>query len=896
MSIGPAGGDWKHAANTESTPAPRGKSRRSWQPDTKPEAPTGKRRSKTRRFLLAGLAAGVLLALIVVLIEWWKPARYPALVMVSPDASGSLALSENIAGRNSATAFSEWTSGGRNRPRMAAPPSTTADRDEWKSRLDPSARSTVLYFSAHGGADPEGPYLWMIPAEARAPADGHKLRVSEILSRLAGLPKEQPKLVIFDATRVSASWPHGMLFNDFARALKELDSEIAKIDNLAVICASDDDQRSWVSEEWRMSAFGHFLLEGLKGAAGKSGERITADRLFDFVNSEVSRWAVANRDEKQTPVLLPREGGRERAARIELSAVPGAGYAVPPTPEPPGQVPTDLEAAWAAAWQLAGAIPAPDTTSPTKWREYLDLLVRWDQLVRLGEDPEVVRARVRVLAEQLKAGALSAEPVCLPAALPVVRAFGFPAPTQDADSFRRLWDPPTGAIRADEWTKQLGPERKNETARRLALAEQVLARISTDGPTAEVLKTADELLAVADGSRVGPAEAHFLRMLHRHLNAGPRPSVELLRAAIKLRIEAEETAWVGGIGSDLYPYPEQVFRWVRGEIEAGDFARERGQDLLFAADPKSWSTAETQYFPEAQAHYRKAREDARVIASALAARDKVLGRVPYYARWAAGYRGKLPPAEVEALLAKVETAARGAHKIAELALEVPAEPAERVKELVAATAETETAFAGVVKIFESEIRELSNVVHPSNWHALDGALAVPFIPARDRVKLLGYVRDVSYQLATKSEQPAGAAVPPVTAQEAAKRHGRMAVAVLDERSAELRQLIDLPRQGAWWESYRDAGERIGKRFRTFSDAVNSEVAKANSTSELKQSAPHLGRAAYLTRLADPASPVLANDPPAAEQRFWRHYLLLWQAERTVRAGWADVSDGPAQDC
>ena len=48
---------------------------------------------------------------------------------------------------------------------------------------------------------------------------------------------------------------------------------------------------------------------------------------------------------------------------------------------------------------------------------------------------------------------------------------------------------------------------------------------------------------------------------------------------------------------------------------------------------------------------------------------------------------------------------------------------------------------------------------------------------------------------------------------------------------------------------------------------------------------------HLARLADPAAP-LATDPPAAEQRYRRHYLLLWQAERAVRGGWDDVAQSP----
>ena len=50
-----------------------------------------------------------------------------------------------------------------------------------------------------------------------------------ILQSLIKQSKDQKKLLIFDATRLTAGWAHGMVFNDFARALKELEPEIAKI-------------------------------------------------------------------------------------------------------------------------------------------------------------------------------------------------------------------------------------------------------------------------------------------------------------------------------------------------------------------------------------------------------------------------------------------------------------------------------------------------------------------------------------------------------------------------------------------------------------------------------------------------------------------------------------------
>lgn len=896
MASGKSGG-WKHTTGGQSSANTRGTSRRSWQPGGKqPDAPSGKRRSRFGRFLLAGGLAGLLVALIVWVIILWWPGRYPALVVVGPNPAGSLTLPENVAGANAAAALAEWAGGGGERPKPAAPPAETADREAWATKLDRNAKAVVLYFTAHGGVDKDGPFLWFTPADARRPADLHKLRVKEILDRLAGQPNSQAKLLVFDATRTPAGWPQGALFNDFARALRELEPEIAKVEGLAVICATEDDQRSWVSDDLKTSAFGHFLLEGMKGAAGKNpGDRITAAALFDYVSEQVGRWSDANRDEKQTPILLPKDTGRARAEKVEVSSVPAGGYQAPASPEPPGRVPADLAEAWATASDLALRTPPPDTTDPARWREYLDLLVRWERLVRIGENPEAVRGRVGVLAEQLKAPHGAAEPLCLPVGLPVARSLGVPSPALSPDAFRRLWSPPPGVTRADEWSRILGPARANETALRISATAQVIDRVLRDGPSPEVLKTADEVLAEVNGSRVGPAEGHFVRMLGRHLDPAKRPPLELLRAAIQLRVEAEDVAWVGGAPPTDFPHAEQVFRWIRGHIEAGDAARALGQDLLFDADPKSWQLAEQKYFREAREHYGRARGAARVVAAALAARDTILTRLPYYARWLANYRGKLTPKDIDALLGRAELAAQQAHAIAALVAKSTAEgddTAAAIKQFAEFTARGNAEFEAVVKAFDAEVAGLSNVTHPSNWHSLDNALTVPFIPAKDRVKLLGFVRDVGFQLATKSEQRGGAAAPAVPAQELARRHGRMALAVLGG-DPELRAMIDQPKQGAWWESYREAGDRIGRRFRGLPDDAATEAAKAVTAPELRGAAPFLAKAAYLARLADPAAPLDPTDPPpAAEQRYWRHYLLLWQAKRATTEGWADVAAGP----
>ncbi|HJZ56197.1 MAG TPA: hypothetical protein VKE74_14620, partial [Gemmataceae bacterium] len=107
MASGTPGGNWKNAAgNRPSGGTSRGGSRRPWQPGPAgKKPPAGQRKSRTGRFLLAGLVTALLLALIVVVIYYWRPVRYPELVVVGPNPGGSLAAIENSGGSNAAKAL-----------------------------------------------------------------------------------------------------------------------------------------------------------------------------------------------------------------------------------------------------------------------------------------------------------------------------------------------------------------------------------------------------------------------------------------------------------------------------------------------------------------------------------------------------------------------------------------------------------------------------------------------------------------------------------------------------------------------------------------------------------------------------------------------------------------------
>ena len=780
------GGDWRHSGGGSPPPARSAKtSRRAWQPGG-PQSPAtpGKARSRGGRLLIAGAVTGALAGLVVLLIWLFWPARYPHLVLVGATSSDSLALPENAAGVNGAAELTTWAGEGHNRdrPRIDADPAVTVDANGARIAIDGRPKNLVLYFSAHGGADGEGAYLWMAPADARSATEAHKVRVRDIIDRVGESRRGKSTLLVFDATRVMVSWPHGLVLNDFARALKELDSRIEAIPGLAVICASDDDQRSWLFEERGLSVFGHYFYQAMRGAGHDRGQRVTAATAFTYAKGEVERWSIANRAEKQSPILLPQGIGQARAETIDLAATPPAGYVNPPAVDTPGSIPVDLVDAWKTANNIARQVPAPEADNPADWREYLDLLLRYERLFRLGGNTNAIRDRVGALAAQLQNPAAGREPACLPASLATARALGHPplfaeGPGKNSefrDEFDRVWRPlDPAASRADLWAAVLRKYSGRETQARLAGAELVLARLVDDGPTAENLATAEAVLAAMFTADGVPAEAHLARMLHLHLlpEKNSRPGLPLLKDALTLRREAEEAAWVFMAGPKDYPYSEVIYPWVRERIELGDHNRQLGQDLLFGTDPTKWEEA-AKRFAAARNHYSAAHSDGSKVAAALASRDRVFARLPYYARWLAAYRGVKPPAEVDELITRAENAFRGAHLITDL-IDKESPTPDRLVALDKLRADTDAHLKAIVEEFDADVARLTTEPLTSNWHALDNALTVPFISAQRRGELLGFLRHVSHQLEVKRQQDDGSQVPAPRTREIATRSARL---------------------------------------------------------------------------------------------------------------------------
>ena len=892
-------GDWRHANGAKPAAATRkATSRRSWQPGGPASPPVSRQgRSRAFRLLLAGgITAAIICSMIAVILFFW-PAQYPKLAILGPGQSESLVLPENAAGITAASELANWARDGRDRPQLDQTPVVTVDASGVKFAIDTSAKSLVLVVTAHGGADTAGPYLWITPQDARSLTSAYKVRVRDLLDRIADR-RGKPTLLVFDACRATVSWPHGMPFNDFARALKELDNDIERIPGLAVICDSAEDQRSWVFEERRSSVFGYYLLEALRGAGRDRGVRITALNAFDYVKSEVERWAIGNRGEKQTPVLLPAASGRTRAEKIALAVAPGGGYESPAPSklDPPQEVSIELEAAWKTAGQFAAQVPPPEANNPALWREYLDSLLRWEQLFRSGANTNTIQDRVGALAGQFKTTLLGREPACQAVSIPAARALGrlpvpdWPRGSVESAAFRnQVWGAATPADRAEAWAALLRSRSGQDTDTRTAAANAVLTMLLEEGPTPANLRIARDVLAITHGAAgiPAPAEAHFVRMLQLRLDEKNRPEPALLKEAIALRKEAEEAAWVFMIPPTEYSYAEAVFPWVRARVETADRNRELGQDLLFDSDPKSWQEA-GKYFELARTDYARVRTDGLKVAAALATRDKLFARLPDYARWLAGYRGSRPQVQVDQLLDHTENAARKVHQITELTATLP--QFDQLEKLDGLRAEVELHFKAVTDAFDADIAAFTNTSLPSNWHALDSALTVPFIPARRRAELLSYLRFISYQLATNTQQPDGSRAPALPTREMASRQARMALAILNDQSPEHRQLVDRPDPHAWWTSARAVGDHLGLQFGGFANLVKARSEQAIRTPTLSEAGSPLAKAAIIARLIDPAAPLdSGTDPVALDQRFRRHAMLLWHAQRTTTEGWADVA-------
>ncbi len=345
---------------------------------------------------------------------------------------------------------------------------------------------------------------------------------------------------------MSADWDLGMLHNDFVRSLKSL-LRTRNVPNLVVFVASDENQRSWVSEDYGRTIFAHYVIEGLRGAVKQTNDNgeLTAAELIAYVQEKVENWVRHNRGDQQKPLVIDPDN-------VAKAMVIPSGNPKTYTPTDPAKLtaftpPAQLTEAWEQRDALAKAFPHPATYTPHLWRQYHDALLRYEYLLRAGD--EINAATMAQELDKLVFGIRQNQRLeydALTATLTMPTTLGGALPDQDEQKLRQefnaLWALPAStpedfgrmlkdwqASIRDSWLKQLG---------RVRVVAMLLAAARTSDANFQrvcaILPRVDDPLPPRR-----PAEAHFALMLQTY---APKETRGQMRGSLGTRLHAEQAA------------------------------------------------------------------------------------------------------------------------------------------------------------------------------------------------------------------------------------------------------------------------------------------------------------------------------------------------------------------
>ena len=869
-------------------------------------------------------------------LTWYQPPRPVGVVLVGAGYQQNLAVPHNSYGWQSLLDLADLESRTPHSPQTFAVkegPRPLVEGFGWRDALQNVSEGAVLLFvSAHGGADREGPFL--LPGDYSGERSQRR-RLNELFDALADLPPEQHKLVCFDATQIASNWRLGILHNDFARALIALDEEIRSIDNLVVICASGIDEQSWVCDQWRRTVFAHYFLQGLGGGAADRDRngRISAAELHHWLSTNVSVWATTHRGVTQTPLLLPLgEPGRRRARQIDLTTAATAGAAVDFQSLDSFSSPPQLHDAWRRYEEMLEQSPPGFAYAPAYWREYIATLLRYEELLAAGDSAHAAQMHERLSGIEYRMQRERPQSqASMQNSLSIYKVAGAAEPPRDAalSVLNELWNAPDNQ-HASIWQAALsaaGRQSDQQHLLRIAVFEALLQRAIED--PAGNLARASALVGVVDSPLYPlPAEIHFLLMLQRHLPEGAlaEQSGRRISAALTLRQLAERAAVAHQGGSAQAA--EQILPWIEDQVKQADEQRRLGEDLLFAG-PEDRSEADA-YFARAKSGYQQALDAAEKVQSAVAARDLVLAKLPYYSQWLA--EATLDPYVAdprhEDMLQAAEELWRQSHRLVDMLerpdprwiVRTPPPTSEQPqpRSLIDQRKTVVLAFDELTRSHHQQAVAMANGESPAHWRAAQRVLRVPHHDWRSRLKVMARSRDMmrrslaeqqveQARLAASAEdesQPASADDLRRRAMAASRWHGRLALAelgrdvfALSQADAgdtfdQVRHRLDVFEvEQSWWTSVLAAGDELHVRFSALPRRIDEPLKKTDG-SDSPQRRQALVTAARLVRLIDGAqAQQLTIQPAALLRRLQSHDLAVFLAQRTLDDHWSGLEPG-----
>ncbi len=628
------------------------------------------------RFKLASALVGFVACLVAIIVLIIMIRRPPpaAVVLVGADYADNAMVPHNVLGWEGIAGIEKLS---KTPARWSLLPPASLQlirqvqvidhRERWDALIEGlaktrfSQKTLLIVVELHGGSDPDHGYL--IPDKMSSAEE--RLDLAHVIDSMRKLPSNKQKILVVEGAQIPANWQLGMMHNDFARRLQDLEPEIQAVENLWVLSAADIDQRCWVSEGLGRTVFSHFIIDGLRGKAAGSDGSLTLAGLYAYVRENVRNWVWKAREAIQEPVLLPRPASESQVAATEGNPKPKAKAGKPvarnaasdvflasvehaPAPQAPG--PPDrrtLEEVWQTFHKLDALVPHPVLYSPRRWRQYRADLVRYEQLVRAGGSAKAgpVRERIDAVARSLESDRFlnrlpkSAENTLV---MNVVAGGGLETASAEPKELLPFWDATGRSDAAKEWESLRASEHAAVDGRpslRTRIDDFLLRRAIAE-PAKNLEPAAVKLAISENGSDFPqPAEAHYLRMLHlwreREPLASPTPRWwGLVKQALAVRRLAERSAVAASENTAEYSYGEQVYPWIKKQIEAADNDRRRGEDQLFSSQETVWDQSEAA-FALARTGYLEAVRRAGIIRTALAAHDRSLAILPDYSRWLA---------------------------------------------------------------------------------------------------------------------------------------------------------------------------------------------------------------------------------------------------------------------
>jgi hypothetical protein len=910
-------------------------------------------------FGIAGFL-GCLAALVILILMIWKP-QPAAVFLIGANYATNLAVPHNVPGWEGLDGIRQVS---QKPPRWSLfyPPAlqlVLGDRDnalnalshkgEWDvlianlKKKGVTAPTLLMVVALHGGSRADGAYL--MPDAIAKPEDG--LDLKDVIASMGKLRPEQNKILVLEGAEVPAAWRLGMVHNDFARKLKELEPEIEKVPNLWVLSGCNENQRCWASEALGRTIFTHYIIEALRGAATGPDGRLSLAELHEYVKKNVRDWAWNARGALQEPQLLPASRGGKGAAtgRTDPKDVYLAASTTATAPQsvlaldPKSR--SEIQEAWRTFHSLESKVPHPAVYSPRRWREYRAAVVRYEELLRAGAVGLAQEFRNNRLAlldgnlneyRFLKKALVSAD---VNLDMNALQGGAIEPTTQSAD-FERLIKASSPATASAEWktlssslASTAGVDRPRSPRTRV---EEMLVQYAAGelqsfitGDVSGTLKNAADRLTAIKGGQPFSAEAHFLRMLDKYLN-GPalkqKPQRwDVVKSALLVRRQAERAALaVAPVASGAYHYSEQIQPWIKSSITAADEKRRLGEDLLFSSVDSDWQSARTA-LREAKRLYDQAILDAGKIRAALEIRDRVLAGLPDYSRWLplsehpTKPRPAGEPQSTADLTGPVEDLWEKTHKLSDLLEANRGGDAARLSDIQKRAVDLKKNFEALEKQFQTHVATLDNTRREEDWEAAVAAAAVAF-PENDSLKLrndilvrLDNIRQkddaVAKNIAArKSEIEMPDKEQPALAQRISQRRAslqaRMALAVLGESwfkeakkgsEAEFKDASDLIRKlmsesssETWSQDAGVVGDLIGQRWQRMSEELKKNLSRITDYAALQSALVQHDR---LGRRIDAAAEPPSEGPEASTLlRVTRvRDVLLWLADRTWEDHW-----------